>query len=225
MKVGGNIAGLSLAAYCREKYNVTILEKNSYDYSKQATTGISFGGYAKALFTSTCVQDTSIFERAIENTQVLTIRAKEHNTTTELPKEDAVWTISWPDYHRSLSQRIERCTPSGSPATIIRNALVLDAKRTNNAWEIMYDLKGIRKSIGADILIAADGADSTVKRKVMSGQGKNALHTRQFAWRGKLPTTISMPRDMNASKSTLVWVEISGGHILLQVTSSRSAAS
>lgn len=217
MKVGGSIAGLTLAASCQERYDVTVLEQNSYNYSKQQTIGISVGGYARALFGSDYCPDVSILEGAIENTQVTTIRAGSNHETIEIPKEDAVLMTSWPAYHRALSRIVENGAPARSAARVIWNAVVTGAQQLNDgSWEVEYQLDGVDKRGTADVLVAADGVHSTVRRKVLGNDRQQTPQSVGKAWRGRLPATFSLQKDMNVEpKGALVWVDMVTHHVLL----------
>lgn len=216
MKVGGSIAGLTLAAYCREKYDVTILEQNSYNYTKQLTTGFSVGGYAKALYGSDYGPNANILERAIENNQVIMIRAGSNHEIIKIPKEDRVWMTRYSTYHRGLSQMVESSAPARSVAKVIWNALVTGAELNDGFWEVEYQLYGANKRVTADILVAADGVHSSVRRMVLGNDRQQTPRSFGKAWRGRLPATFSLQKDMNIEpKGALVWVDMVTHHVLL----------
>lgn len=220
---------MTLAAFCRWEYHIQIFEQHSYDssyYLNQATVGISLGGWARALFGSDYnkPQTVGFPERAIENTHVLTIEHGKDDARIEISSEDRVWMTSWPAYHNALSKLVESSTSALPAVTVTKNAVVTDARRKNGSWEITYRKEGIEGSATADVLVAADGARSTVRNKVLGSDRLKTYQEGRLAWRGRLPATLSLLDAMDVEpKGTLVWLQMRNQHILLQVACPRLA--
>ena len=131
---------------------------------------------------------------------------------------------SWPAYHNALSKLVESSTSALPAVTVTKNAVVTDARRKNGSWEITYRKEGIEGSATADILVAADGARSTVRNTVLGRDRLKTYQAGRLAWRGRLPATLSLLDAMDVEpKGTLVWLQMRNQHILLQVACPRLA--
>jgi 2-octaprenyl-6-methoxyphenol hydroxylase len=114
-----------------------------------------------------------------------------HFGVTRLDADDeGVEALGYVAPARSIGQAIERCVakvdPAGDRCDLLRPARVLGLRRNRDAWRLEVAIDGASRLIDARLLVAADGGDSMVRRRLGLG-----VHERPYGYSAVISTLMS----------------------------------
>lgn len=210
------MAGLMIAQLCKAKYDVTVLEQSKDIYSKHCTGGLSLGEWAINIF-KTHIPNGELIKNAIFHKEIAIVSAFEGETKqSTIPLENyPVCTTTWDAVYRTLLSDIQYNSRTSEPM-LLTNTKVTHAKYEDNVWKVSYTTGATYHVEQADILIAADGAHSTIRKATVTNAQPH--FTGRLAWRGRVPGSIVIPQELKGvQEGLLVFVRMGGHYIILRV--------
>jgi hypothetical protein len=213
-----------VARLCQDQCDVVILEQNETIYSEKHAGGLSLGRWAQKVF-DVHIPAPDLLRRTIrsERLSIFTLddavmdslQEEGHrlNDYTQPVIEDhRVAMTTWAAVYRVLLQDIDVVdselawnTASKARLRLCTGAKVEDARCEDGRWTITYRSRATNhcQTETADILVAADGAYSTVRRLLLSDT--RPTYTGVVAWRGRVPDSVVLDLDKEIRRDLLVW--------------------
>ncbi|KNG52867.1 hypothetical protein TW65_09309, partial [Stemphylium lycopersici] len=230
--VGGSLTGLTVAGLCQEECDVIILEQNNAIYSRKHDGGMSLGAWGQKIFEKH-IPAHDLLNRAIRSDRLLILSPDDDEMaplqkrggvswerTQFVPKEHRVAMTTWAAVYEVLLRNIaiesENIWEKGNEARprLRLGAKVEGAQYEEGVWSITYrsTVTNRLETETADILVAADGAYSTVRRVTSPDMAPN--YEKVVAWRGRVPDEVLFQKeteiDTEIKKGLLVWYKMRG---------------
>jgi 2-polyprenyl-6-methoxyphenol hydroxylase-like FAD-dependent oxidoreductase len=224
-----------VAKLCQE-CDVIILEQNNALYSGKYDGGLSLGPWGQKVFDAH-IPAPELLDRTIR-TKWLSIFTLDHaemermqkeggvprDYTQPVAEEHRVVMTTWAAVYQTLLQDIDvdseidwKTASEGRPRLRV-GAKVEDAQYKDGTWTITYRSTATNRveTEIADILVAADGAHSTIRRVTLSDVAPS--YTGVVAWRGRVPDGVVVDRDREIRNDLLVWYRmLRSQYIILSV--------
>ncbi|GIZ40483.1 hypothetical protein CKM354_000381800 [Cercospora kikuchii] len=170
--VGGGLGGLAAAAYLRRNHNVTILERNHLDFTKN-DYGISVIANAYNLLQKAGIDDskldmavmTRVWIRNYKNQEIFT---EDFDTRQTFGAPSVLTKRS--HLHKELHRLATSPDLTGKPAQVIEGVRVVEVDTSNGT---VHSADG--NAYTADFIIGADGINSVVRSAVVSKSGESKL--------------------------------------------------
>ncbi|CAN9353486.1 unnamed protein product [Alternaria alternata] len=221
--VGGSLTGLTVANLCQNECDVILLEQNDALYSGKHNGGFSLGRWGRKIFEE-YVPAPDLLERSIRSEQLL-IFSPDNDETVPVPEEHRVVMTTWLDVYQVLLRDIvvqsEKNWKTASKArpTLRIGANVENVQYKDGKWTITYHSTATNRVEieTADMLVAADGAQSTIRR--LTSPGVVPSYEQVVAWRGRVPADVSVDEekeiDERIKKGLLVWYKMHGSQYII----------
>ncbi|CAN9121235.1 unnamed protein product [Alternaria sp. RS040] len=216
--VGASLTGLTVANLCQNECDVILLEQNDTLYSGKHNGGFSLGRWGRKIFEE-YVPAPDLLERSIRSEQLL-IFSPDNDEMVPVPEEHRVVMTTWLDAYQVLLRDVvveyEKNWKTASEArpTLRIGANVENAQYKDGKWTITYHSTATNRveTETADILVAADGAQSTIRK--LTSPGVVPSYEQVVAWRGRVPADVSVDEekkiDERIKKGLLVWYGVPG---------------
>ncbi|KAH6863724.1 hypothetical protein AA0121_g5526 [Alternaria tenuissima] len=221
--VGGSLTGLTVANLCQNECDVILLEQNNALYSEKHNGGFSLGRWGRKIFEE-YIPAPDLLERSIRGEQLL-IFSPDNDEMVPVPEEHRVVMTTWLDLYQVLLRDVvvesEKNWKTASEArpTLRIDANVEDAQYEDGRWTITYRSTATNRveTETADMLVAADGAQSTIRR--LTSPGVVPSYEQVVAWRGRVPADVSVDEekeiDERIKKGLLVWYKMHGSQYII----------
>lgn len=168
--VGGGLGGLAAAASLRRNHNVTVLERNHFDFTKN-DYGISVIANAYNLLQKAGIDDSKLDMAVMTRVWVRNYQNQEI-FTQDFDTRKTVGAPSVLTKRSHLHQELHRLATSpglpGKPAQVIEGVRVVEVDTSNGT---VRSTEG--EAYTADFIIGADGINSVVRSAVVSSSGES----------------------------------------------------
>lgn len=214
-----------VANLCQDQYDIIILEQNTR-YAGEYNGGLSLGSWAQAIFKSH-IPDSELLNSAVGTEQLSTIILDDaEGGTTRAYREPVMpdhrvvmttWAAVYQELLRGIDveSEIDLKTANKARPRLRTDAKVEDAKYGDGTWTITYrsTVTDCVETETADILVAADGAFSTIRE--ITAPGMTPKYTGVVAWRGRVPNGVVLEVDKEIRKDSLVWYVMQGSQYII----------
>jgi len=191
-------------------HNVHIIEAREPDQLGAEAAGLSLGPHAQELM-NTYVSDVHDFAITTPATQILSFDGK---VLTELPVALSTVTSRWSTVYSQLKAAFE-APASGKGKSVYETAtraasIVPDGEKLTVVCKKNSQTENI--SLTADMVISADGAQSSIRKQVLEGIAPK--YAGYLAWRGHIPES-RIPTFMKGTlDGKLCMLSIDGSYII-----------
>jgi 2-polyprenyl-6-methoxyphenol hydroxylase-like FAD-dependent oxidoreductase len=215
-----------VANLCQDEYDVIILEQDNTRYAGKYDGGLSLGHWAQKIF-EVHIPDPNLLASAVRTEQLSTIFLDDaEGGTPRVCREPVIedhrvamttWAAGYKTLLRGIDveSEIDLKTASKVRPRLRTGAKVEDAKYGDGTWTITYrsTVTNCVETETADILVAADGAFSTIRE--VTASGVTPKYTGVVAWRGRVPNGVVLEVDNEIRKDTLVWYVMRGSQYII----------
>jgi 2-polyprenyl-6-methoxyphenol hydroxylase-like FAD-dependent oxidoreductase len=210
------LTGLTVANLCQDVGDVIILEQNNTLYSEKHDGGFSLGPWGQKIF-ELHIPAPDLLEHTIRCERLLTVQPNGDSSPEEpLAKDHHVRMTSYFEVYRALLRGIgvesenNRKVENEARSRLRLGSKVEGAQYKNGSWTITYYSTATNRveTETADILVAADGANSTVRGLTSSDGTPN--YEKVVAWRGRVPDKVFIDNDKKIKEGLIVWYKMRG---------------
>lgn len=211
--VGGSIAGLMHALVLRSLgRTVRVFEARSNKQMRACAAGLSLWPYAQELV-SKYVPGANMDAFAFRNREVHVMAGNGTLLSKRSVVED-VRTTSWAVVHDLLWKACESSQEGSGKIYLEMGIRISDIEETKDAMTITCeDFDGNQKQMKAGLVIAADGARSFVRSRVLPAI--EPAYSGYLAWRGTFPEQDAPPELTPVLDGTLANFPLGGSYILV----------
>ncbi|KAH3958444.1 hypothetical protein HBI24_119850 [Parastagonospora nodorum] len=207
--VGGSLAGLMHGIILKENgFKVQVLERSAPEVLDSEAAGIRAGPEVHD-FIEQHVRPSFDYAVTAEKAEIVD---GDGNVVDELPFPDPLRLTTWKIIYDMLKGALLEAVNGQQVATYETRQMVQDVQLVGEKVEVkVLDLeKATSTSIEGDLVIAADGAHSAIRKKLCPEV--KPQYAGYVTWRGRVPETAVSPQTREALRNRCMILRVEGGY-------------
>ncbi|KAF2785511.1 FAD/NAD(P)-binding domain-containing protein [Melanomma pulvis-pyrius CBS 109.77] len=209
--IGGSLAGLMNAIVLKELgYHVHVLERSNIEALQSEAAGIRSGPEVHS-FIERYVKNYLNYAITVETVEIWNEKSEVLST---FPPTTPLRLTTWKALYDMFKSVLLDSGTDQSPAKYETRQLVQDVQYEGNKLSVKYrDLDNeVTKTLEADLVIAADGANSAVRN--MFSQSSSPKYAGYVTWRGRVPEGAVDTKTREALRNRCVVLRVDGGYLI-----------
>jgi 2-polyprenyl-6-methoxyphenol hydroxylase-like FAD-dependent oxidoreductase len=215
--VGGSLAGIMHGIILKKTgFKVHVLERSASEALNSEAAGIRAGPELHD-FIQQHVPSPPEYAVATEKVEIMD---GEGNVVQQIPAQEPLRLTTWKIVYDMLKKTLLQSVDGQEAASYETRHLVQDIEQCGEKINVtVVDQEtGTSRTIESDLVIAADGAHSVIRKK-LSPDAK-PQYAGYVTWRGRIPEEVVAPRTRDVLRDRCVILRVEGGYQISSVPSS-----